>query len=151
MRKNRKGILKMLGLSLGLTVASAFGAAAGEVISEEAATETVVTEECAVEGVLPAAFFTEGPWEDLTVGSMEDVSALILKMQSEITQNELVHFEPWRELTDTAGNHYYVFIQMYDSVTVSGGAVKVVTDPDGRVRTAGPSEWLRHPDIQSRS
>lgn len=40
-------------------------------------------------------------------------------------------FEPWRTLNDVAGNTYYVFQQMHCYRTVSGGAVKVVTDPDG--------------------
>ena len=46
---------------------------------------------------------------------------------------EQTRFEPWRTLTDTSGNRYYVFQQMYAGVTVSGGAVKVVTDAEGRM------------------
>ena len=69
---------------------------------------------------------TDGPVNDMNAAT-EVVNAMIPLMGGD----DRTGFEPWRTLTDTSGNRYYVFQQMYAGVTVSGGAVKVITDADG--------------------
>jgi len=69
---------------------------------------------------------TEGPVADINAAG-EVVDAMIALMGGD----DRTQFEPWRTLTDTNDNRYYVFQQMYAGVTVSGGAAKVITDADG--------------------
>ena len=78
-------------------------------------------------------FFQEGAFSDQPITSMEDAAQVLSQMSEQIGTDERTHFEPWRALTDTNGNNYYVFRQMYGDVTVSGSAVKVVTDADGKM------------------
>ena len=77
--------------------------------------------------------FVEGACTDEPVTSMEDAARVVADMLTLLGGGEQTRFEPWRTLTDTSGNRYYVFQQMYAGVTVSGGAVKVVTDAAGRM------------------
>ena len=168
----RQNSWKAILLSLGLAAGAAFGVQAEEALVEEAATEAAIAEEAVAEETadtqaldveaveeqeteeavpeknIPAAFFEDGPWADLTINSMDDAAALIRKMLEEIGGNEKTQFEPWRSLTDSVGNHYYVFRQMYGSVTVSGGAVKIVTDPAGKVLGVVSSVESELPETQ---
>ncbi len=75
--------------------------------------------------------FAEGDISGAPIRSMEDAGRIIASHIALMGGNARTQFEPWRTLTDTAGNRYYVFRQMYAETTVSGGAVKVVTDADG--------------------
>ena len=75
--------------------------------------------------------FVEGPCTDAAVTGMEDAARVVESMIGLMGGDGRTRFEPWHTLTDTCGNRYYVFRQMYAGVTVSGGAVKVVTDADG--------------------
>lgn len=75
--------------------------------------------------------FVEGACTDGTVNGMEDAARVVDAMTGLMGGDSRTQFEPWRTLTDTNGNRYYVFQQMYAGVTVSGGAVKVVTDENG--------------------
>ena len=75
--------------------------------------------------------FVEGACTDGAVTGMEDAARVVDAMIDLMGGDDRTQFEPWRTLTDTNGNRYYVFQQMYTGVTVSGGAVKVVTDKDG--------------------
>ena len=77
--------------------------------------------------------FVEGACTDEPVTSMEDAARVVADMITLLGGDGRTRFEPWRTLTDTSGNRYYVFQQMYSGVTVSGGAVKVVTDAEGRM------------------
>ena len=78
-------------------------------------------------------FFLDGSSVNAIVNSMEEAAAVIENIKEKIGGDERTVFEPWRTLTDSKGNNYCVFMQMYSNVTVSGGAVKVVTDPEGKV------------------
>ena len=77
--------------------------------------------------------FVDGTCTDGPVTSMTDAASVVSAMIPLMGGDARTRFEPWRTLTDTSGNRYYVFQQMYAGVTVSGGAVKVVTDRDGRM------------------
>ena len=79
-------------------------------------------------------YFVEGALTGDPVPDMEAAAGVVGAASDLLGGDERTQFEPWRALTDPAGNHYYVFRQMYDSTTVSGGAVKVVTDADGHMR-----------------
>ena len=97
---------------------------------------------------IPESYFVrEGISGVDKVKSLGDAAGVIEGLAADEGWDERARFEPWRTLTDTAGNVYYVFRQMYGDVTVSGGAVKVVTDPEGKllgvvssVETAMPDE-----------
>ena len=80
-----------------------------------------------------STLFFEGASTEQPVRSMEDAKEVVQSMAENIGMDERTQFEPWRTLTDTTGNQYYVFRQMFGGVTVSGGAVKVVADPDGNM------------------
>ena len=67
------------------------------------------------------------------VNNMEDAEMVVDSMIGLMGGDAGTHFEPWRTLTDSAGNQYYVFHQMYANTTVLGGAVKVITDAEGNM------------------
>ena len=75
--------------------------------------------------------FVEGTCTDAAVTDMGAAGKVVAAMIALMGGDERTTFEPWRTLTDTNGNRYYVFQQMYAGVTVSGGAVKVIADRDG--------------------
>jgi len=75
--------------------------------------------------------FVEGSCVDGPVTDMATAAKVVDALIPQMGGDENTRFEPWRTLTDTQGNRYYVFQQMYAGVTVSGGAVKVVTDETG--------------------
>lgn len=77
--------------------------------------------------------FVEGACTEEKVLSMEDAEKVVHSMLTLMGGNEKTQFEPWRKLTDAGGNIYYVFQQVYAQTTVSGGAVKIVTDPEGQM------------------
>ena len=77
--------------------------------------------------------FVDGTLTDKLVKSEEDAAKVVLSMIGLLGGDERVQFEPWRTLTDTVGNIYYVFRQMYAGTTVLSGAVKVITDAEGNM------------------
>ena len=117
--------------------------------SEAAPPETATTEGAGSEAVLTLAdiealgakahlydgriTFVDGACTEAPVQSMEDAAKVVDAMRDLLGVDERVTFEPWRTLTDTAGNVYYVFQEMYANTTVSGGAVKVVTNSKGHM------------------
>ena len=80
-----------------------------------------------------SVYFIEGNCSDGPVENIEDAARVVDSMTDALGGNEGMQFEPWRTLTDTVDNHYYVFQQMYADTTVSGGAIKVVTDRDNNM------------------
>ena len=155
----KKGLKKwqVLFLVVSFMAGSAFPAwAETEAVTEEAEQEETAvtaagseTENEAGQPVMSAAFFPESEFPDVLVTSMEDAAAVVEGMADRIGQDERTIFEPWRSLTDSKGNNYYVFRQMYDNVTVSGGAVKVVTDPSGKVLGLVSSVESEIPDTEA--
>ena len=77
--------------------------------------------------------FVDGKLTDQPVKSVEDAAKVVLSMIGLLGGDDRVQFEPWRTLTDTVGNNYYVFRQMYAGSTVLNGAVKVITDAEGNM------------------
>ena len=77
--------------------------------------------------------FVAGTCTPDPVKSMEDAEKVVDSMIGILGGDERTHFESWRTLTDGTGNIYYVFQQMYANTTVLGGAVKVITDPEGNM------------------
>ena len=63
----------------------------------------------------------------------EDAAWVVECVLDQLGGDENTRLDPWRELTDAFGNRYYVFQQMYNGTTVLGGAVKVITDPEGNM------------------
>ena len=92
--------------------------------------------------------FVDGACTDRPVQSMEDAAQVVEAMTGLLGGDERTQFEPWREFEDTAANHYYVFQQMYADTTVSGGAVKVITDPDGTMIGLSGSVEGELPEVQ---
>ena len=77
--------------------------------------------------------FVDGATADWPILTEADAAEAVEAMIPKMGGDERTRFEPWRVVTDTAQNKYYVFQQMYDETTVSGGAVKVVTDREGNM------------------
>ena len=80
---------------------------------------------------------------------MDDAAQVVLSMLGLLGGDERVQFEPWRTLTDTAGNTYYVFRQMYAGSTVLNGAVKVITDSDGNMTALSSSIETELPEVET--
>ena len=76
-------------------------------------------------------FFIKGALGDEPISDMDAAARVLDTVSGQLGGDERTLFEPWRSLEDTAGNHYYVFQQMYANTTVSGGAVKIITDAEG--------------------
>ena len=80
-----------------------------------------------------SVYFIEGTCSESPVRNMEDAKRVADSVTGILGGDSRMQFEPWRTLNDTAGNFYYVFQQMYADTTVSGGAIKIVTDADGQM------------------
>ncbi len=79
------------------------------------------------------ATLLDGACTDQSVSSFDDAFAVIGSVMDDAASSGRIQLEPWRMLTDACGNRYYVFQQMYDNTTVLGGAVKVMTDSEGKM------------------
>ena len=77
--------------------------------------------------------FVDGACTDSLILNEEDAAAVVESVLPQIGGDGHTAFLPWRTLSDGKGNRYYVFQQVYAGTTVPGGAVKVVTAPDGRM------------------
>ena len=75
----------------------------------------------------------DGSCASEAVTNMEEAGKVADSMVYLMGGDETTRFDPWDTFTDTAGNHYYVFQQVYGDHTVQGGAVKIITDPDGQM------------------
>ena len=93
--------------------------------------------------------FVDGKCTDEPVKSMDDAAQVVLSMLGLLGGDERVQFEPWRTLTDTVGNTYYVFRQMYAGTTVLNGAVKVITDSDGNMTALSSSIETELPEVET--
>ena len=92
--------------------------------------------------------FVEGSCVDAPIQNPTDAEALVRDMSALLGGDERTQFEFWRTLTDARGNRYYVFQQMYAETTVSGGAIKVVTDEAGNMLGLVSSVEAELPDVQ---
>lgn len=77
--------------------------------------------------------FVAGTCTDVPVKDLDSAAKVALSMVELLGGDVRTRFIPWRELTDANGNHYFVFKQLYAGTTVLGGAVKVITDPEGNM------------------
>ena len=150
-RKNSLKRYSALLLALGMLscgVQSAWAEAASEA-QTETESEAQTAEQTEAETEAPLAFFTEETGSDSIISGMEDAAAVVENMAERIGADGEIQFEPWRTITDSRGNNYYVFRQMYGDVTVSGGAVKVVTDSTGRMLGLVSSVETQLPETQT--
>ncbi len=92
--------------------------------------------------------FVEGGCADAPILSPTDAEGVLNDVAPALGGDERTQFEFWRTLTDTRGNRYYVFQQMYAGTTVSGGAVKIVTDDAGNMLGLISSVEAELPDTQ---
>ena len=93
--------------------------------------------------------FVDGACTEAPVESAEDAAQVVDAMLTLLGGDERTRFEPWRTVADAAGNRYYVFQQMYAGTTVSGGAVKVVTDESGAMLGLVASVASELPDAEA--
>ncbi len=77
--------------------------------------------------------FAVGDCAGKPVRSMEDAAGVLPAVSSLLGADDRTHFEPWRVLRDPFGNTYYVFQQTCADMIVLGGAVKIITDADGKM------------------
>ena len=89
----------------------------------------------------------DGTCSPLPIKDAEDAAQVVSAMRDLIGANADTEFAPWREITDPLGNKYFIFQQMYAHTTVCGGAVKVITDPDGNMLALSSSVESKMPDI----
>lgn len=75
----------------------------------------------------------DGACVETPINSFESADKVVFSVLDQLGGNERTDLEPWRELTDAFGNRYYVFQQMFENTTVLGGAVKVITNGNGRM------------------
>ncbi len=75
----------------------------------------------------------EGDAAGHPVLSMKDAAAVVDSVLDQLGGGPRTELSPLRMLTDAGGNRYYVFQQFCNHVSVLGGAVKVITDPEGRM------------------
>ncbi len=92
--------------------------------------------------------FVEGDCASAPISDPTDAEALVRDVSDLLGCDERTQFEFWRTLTDTLGNRYYVFQQMYAGTTVSGGAVKVVADGAGNMLGLISSVEAELPDTE---
>ncbi len=93
--------------------------------------------------------FVDGTCTSKPVTSPEDAAAVVNSMMALIGANAQTEFVPWRTITDALGNTYYIFQQMYMNTTVLGGAVKVITDADGKMLALSSSVESEMPEVDS--
>jgi len=91
--------------------------------------------------------FVDGTCTENPVTSEEEASAVVDSMMTLIGADANTEFIPWRDITDPMGNRYYIFQQIYEDTTVCGGAVKVITDKDGKMIALSSSVESEMPDV----
>ena len=77
--------------------------------------------------------FVDGTCFPGPVANQEDAQAVVAAMTPLLTGGPAAQFEPWSVQKDPNGNIYYVFQQVQEDILVQGGAVKVITDRDGKM------------------
>ena len=77
--------------------------------------------------------FVGGTCTDTKVTSMEDAQKVLASMRTLMGGDAHFRFDPWNVLHDASGNVYFVFQQTHADQIVLGGAVKVITDPEGNM------------------
>lgn len=75
----------------------------------------------------------DGATVDTPVTGFDAAKAVIDGVLDQLGGDAGTVLEPWRDIADACGNRYYIFQQMYNNTTVLGGAVKVITDPEGNM------------------
>ena len=83
------------------------------------------------------------------VENSQDAETVVKSMMDLIGASADMEFAPWREITDPVGNTYYIFQQMFENTTVCGGAIKVITDPDGNMIGMTSSVESKMPEVTS--
>ena len=93
--------------------------------------------------------FVDGTCTEGLVTTMEEATAVLDSVMSLIGADDNTAFTPWREVTDPLGNHTFIFQQTYHDTTVCGGAVKVITDPEGHMIGLSSSVESEMPEVGS--
>ena len=97
--------------------------------------------------------FVDGACTDGPVNDVEAAARVVDAMIPLMGGDERTGFEPWRTLTDTSGNRYYVFQQMYDEIQgniliishqerILDIADKIILLSNGEVETIGDKETV---------
>ena len=92
--------------------------------------------------------FVDGTCSESPISNQDEAAAVVDSMMTLIGAEENTDFVPWREATDPVGNHYYIFHQVYNNFTVCGGAVKIITDPEGNMIALSSSVESEMPEAE---
>ena len=92
--------------------------------------------------------FVQGNCAEGKVMDMEAAGKVVRSMTQMLGGDPATELEPWREITDPAGNRYFIFQQMQGDTTVLGGAVKVIADAQGRMLGMTSSIINDLPDLE---
>lgn len=77
--------------------------------------------------------FLDGACTSEPIKTPEDADRVVASVIELLGGDENTRFEPWRVLNDSFGNVYYVYQQTYADMIVLGGAVKIITDAEGKM------------------
>ena len=91
--------------------------------------------------------FVDGRCTDKPVLTIEEAADVVVSMIGLLGGDTRTQFMPWRTVMDTNDNIYYIFQQMYAGTTVVGGAVKVITDAEGKMIGLSSSIETELPEI----
>ena len=91
--------------------------------------------------------FVDGTCTESPVTNADEASVVVNSMMTLIGADANTEFIPWRDITDPMGNRYFIFQQIYEDTTVCGGAVKVITDKDGKMIALSSSVESEMPEV----
>lgn len=91
--------------------------------------------------------FVDGTCTESSVTNADEASVVVNSMMTLIGADANTEFIPWRDITDPIGNRYFIFQQIYEDTTVCGGAVKVITDKDGKMIALSSSVESEMPEV----
>lgn len=91
--------------------------------------------------------FVDGTCTESPVTNADEASVVVNSMMTLIGADANTEFIPWRDITDPIGNRYFIFQQIYEDTTVCGGAVKVITDKDGKMIALSSSVESEMPEV----
>ena len=90
----------------------------------------------------------DGTCTDKQIRGFGDAAFVMADVLELIGADAGATFIPWRSITDPLGNNYYIFQQVYGDTTVCGGAIKVITDPEGNMIGLTSSVESAMPDVE---
>ena len=106
--KWRKCTGALLAAAMLFQTTAAYAAPADSAAQTEQLQETQVQNTVLHKTDSGSLYFMEGSCSDGPVEDMKDAESVVDSMAQTLSLDGRIQFEPWRTLTDTVDNHYYV-------------------------------------------